>query len=84
MVSKDLLPTSSPAPRTPADDTRPSSPKLDEVSNSPKLARQDGMITRIRKELAREVDNKQTDAVSIYACLLTGFTAAISFSVSHL
>lgn len=33
--------------------------------------------------LQSQIDSKKCNAVSIYACFLTGFTSAVSFSVRH-
>lgn len=83
MSTANILPTTSPLPSSPGEETRPSSPQPIASSSAVPKSR-DGISTRVLKELRRDVDNKRTDAVSIYACLLTGFTAAISFSVGHL
>ena len=39
------------------------------------------VTTRLSDYLGREVDSKQADLISIYACFLTGFTSSVSFSV---
>jgi hypothetical protein len=80
-MTTNVLPTTNPLPGTPGE-TRPSSPKP-EIDTSRDLPHgKQSVITRVRTVLNQEVDNKRVDWVSIYACLLTGFTASISFSVS--
>jgi hypothetical protein len=82
-MSTNVLPTTNPLPTAPGEETRPSSPKpeIDNASHDQPRGRT-SLITRARGILDQDVDNKRTDWVSIYACLLTGFTASISFSVS--
>lgn len=86
-MTTNVLPTTNPLPGSPSQSpgqTRPSSPKP-EIESSRDLSRgKASLSTRIRTVLDQEVDNKRVDWVSIYACLLTGFTASISFSVSPL
>lgn len=41
------------------------------------------LSTRAWNYLQAQVDSKQCVSVSIYACFLTGYTSAISFSVSR-
>jgi hypothetical protein len=80
-MTTNVLPTTNPNPGTPGE-TRPSSPKP-EIDTSRDLPHgKQSLITRAKTVLNQEVDNKRVDWVSIYACLLTGFTASISFSVS--
>jgi len=80
-MTTNVLPTTNPLPGTPGE-TRPSSPKP-EIDSSRDLPHdKQSFSARIRTVLNQEVDNKRVDWVSIYACLLTGFTASISFSVS--
>jgi len=38
---------------------------------------------RMSSYFGREIDTKATDWISVYACFLTGFTSAHSFSVRH-
>jgi len=42
---------------------------------------QQSTANRVKSYLDREIDSKATDLISIYACFLTGFTSAHSFSV---
>jgi hypothetical protein len=81
-MSTNVLPTTNPLPTAPGEETRPSSPKpeIDNAAHDQPRGRT-SLITRARSILDQDVDNKRTDWVSIYACLLTGFTASISFSV---
>lgn len=37
--------------------------------------------TRVKTYLNTEIDSKATDLISIYACFLTGYTSAHSFTV---
>lgn len=39
---------------------------------------------RVKSYLQSIVDNKKCNPISIYGCFLTGFTSAMSFSVSQL
>jgi hypothetical protein len=82
-MTTNVLPTTNPLPGTP-NETRPSSPKPEiETSRDQAHGSKPSLITRVKAVLDQEVDNKRVDWVSIYACLLTGFTASISFSVSQ-
>lgn len=79
-MTTNVLPTTNPLPGTPGE-TRPSSPKPGiETSRDQTHGNKPSLITRVKAVLDQEVDNKRVDWVSIYACLLTGFTASISFS----
>jgi hypothetical protein len=80
-MTTNVLPTTNPLPGTP-DETRPSSPKPEIDTSRDQPHGKPSLITRAKAVLDQEVDNKRVDWVSIYACLLTGFTASISFSVS--
>lgn len=40
-------------------------------------------VARVSAYLDRDIDSKAADWISIYACFLTGFTSAHSFSVSR-
>jgi len=80
-MTNNVLPTTNPLPGTPGE-TRPSSPKPEIDSSRDEPHGKQSLSARVRTVLNQEVDNKRVDWVSIYACLLTGFTASISFSVS--
>jgi hypothetical protein len=83
-MSPNVLPTTNPLPPAPAEKSRPASPTPPTTGTQsptlPKNGPRQNLFARLALDL--DVDNKRADWISIYACLLTGFTAAISFSVS--
>jgi hypothetical protein len=83
-MSTTLLPTTNRLPDTPGEETRPSSPKPTSPDTPISRQTRGSALSRLVATLKEDVDNKRADNVSIYACLLTGFTASISFSVSLL
>jgi hypothetical protein len=52
-----------------------STPELDSKASSP------SSVARVSAYLDRDIDSKAADWISIYACFLTGFTSAHSFTV---
>jgi hypothetical protein len=47
-----------------------------------KMSSRQSTASRMMSYLDREIDSKATDMISVYACFLTGYTSAHSFSVS--
>jgi hypothetical protein len=66
----------------PTDNGAPYIPQGGSEKSETPTVQEKSTIARIGDYLGREIDSKQADLISIYACFLTGFTSAISFGVS--
>ncbi|KAK1921177.1 hypothetical protein DB88DRAFT_499920 [Papiliotrema laurentii] len=63
----------------PTDNGAPYIPQGGSEKSETPTVQEKSTIARIGDYLGREIDSKQADLISIYACFLTGFTSAISF-----